>query len=309
MANPITSGAFPKLFDKNVREVFSGVWEDLTKAEGRIDTLFRRLPSDSNLEEFYEVGAIPDIPKWTGAMQYLPVYPGFYNKITPAEYGGGLIFERKFLDDKKFNVMMDNTAGLFESAYRVQEKAAADIFNHAFSSAFDFVTSEEAVAWCSSAHTTKSGVSTSSGFANAGTSALDKTSVAATWLLMRRFKNDIGERISINPDTLIVPDALADKAGEIIGTPSGLYSGESTKNMLSGRFKVVSWRLLDDNSTADWFMADSRMLKRFLIFLDRIKPEPHTFIDNETLASKVTLYMRFAAGPTQWRMIYGQNVA
>jgi hypothetical protein len=126
---------------------------------------------------------------------------------------------------------------------------------------------------------------------------------------MRRFKNDIGELISNNPDTIICPDSLADKFGEIVGTEKGLDMAEGNKNMLKGRFKIISWRLLDESSTKNWFMADSRMLKRFLMFLDRIKPEPHTFIDNETLASKVTIYMRFAAGPVAWRPIYGHTVS
>jgi hypothetical protein len=309
MANPITSSAFPRLFDKRIREVKEAVFQDLTKEEARVEELFNVISSDSNVEEWAEVGAIPDIPAFYGVLQTLAVYPGFYNKIEPAEYGAKLVYERKFLDDKKFNVMMANAEGLFTSAFRVREKTGANIFNNAFSSAFTFLTSEEGVSWCNSAHLTKAGVATTYGFGNAGTSALSHTSVAATWLLMRRFKNDIGERISVNPDTLVVPDYLGDKAEEIVGTPHGLYSAEGTINVQKGRFRVIRYRLLDDSSTKNWFMADSKMLKKYNIFIDRIKPESKTNIDFNTLMTEISVYFRVGAGPIEWRDIYGHQVS
>ncbi len=309
MAHPILESAFPKLFDKRIREVQENVWEDLTKTESFLDQLYRVIKSDSAVEEFAAVGAVPDIPEFNGVLQSLPVYPGYYNKIEPKEFGAKLMWERKFIDDKKFPVMMADAEGLFTSAFRVREKYAAKGFNNAFSAAFTFMTSEEGVSWCSSSHTTKSGAATTTGFDNAGTSALDKTSVAATYLLMRRFKNDIGERISINPDLLIVPDTLGDKADEIVGTPAGLYSAEGTINVQKGRFRVIRYRLLDDNSTKNWFMADSRMLKRVNLFIDRIKPETNTDIDKNTLMTEVSIYFRLGAGPIGWQALYGHEVS
>ena len=309
MAHPILESSFPKLFDKRIREVQENVWEDLTKTESFLDQLYRVIKSDSAVEEFAAVGAVPDIPEFNGVLQSLPVYPGYYNKIEPKEFGAKLMWERKFIDDKKFPVMMADAEGLFTSAFRVREKYAAKGFNNAFSAAFTFLTSEEGVSWCSSSHTTKSGVATTTGFDNSGTSALDKTSVAATYLLMRRFKNDIGERISINPDLLIVPDTLGDKADEIVGTPAGLYSAEGTINVQKGRFKVIRYRLLDDTSTKNWFMADSRMLKRINLFIDRIKPETDTDIDKNTLMTMVSIYFRLGCGPIGWQALYGHEVS
>jgi hypothetical protein len=309
MAHPILESSFPKLFDKRIREVQENVWEDLTKTESFLDQLYRVIKSDSAVEEFAAVGAVPDIPEFNGVLQSLPVYPGYYNKIEPKEFGAKLMWERKFIDDKKFPVMMADAEGLFTSAFRVREKYAAKGFNNAFSAAFTFLTSEEGVSWCSSSHTTKSGVATTTGFDNSGTSALDKTSVAATYLLMRRFKNDIGERISINPDLLIVPDTLGDKADEIVGTPAGLYSAEGTINVQKGRFKVIRYRLLDDTSTKNWFMADSRMLKRINLFIDRIKPETDTDIDKNTLMTMVSIYFRLGCGPIGWQALYGNEVS
>ena len=305
--NPMTSSQLPRLLDKRLREVSERAFKELS--EGRIEQLYRMLSTESAFEEFYEIGALPDIPEFNGELQFLSVAPGYYTKVEPKEFAGGVLFERKLLDDKKYNVMDNRAAMLAEAAARVREKYGVRPFAYAFSSAYDFQTSEEAVSLCSTAHTTKAGVSTATGFSNSGTSALSKTSVAATRLLMRKFKNDIGERISIEPDTLLVPDSLYDTAMEIVGTPAGYDTAALDKNMQAGRYKVIPYLRLDDYSTKNWFMLDSRLMKRFLLWLDRIKPEVNNQIDFNTYQVKHSIYFRIGNGFTNWRFIYGHNVA
>jgi len=305
MANPLTSAQFTRLLDKRLRDVFEDKFKTLPSM---IPALYREFPSDSAFEEFYEIGALPDIPEFSGKLEYVSPSPGYYTKIEPKEYAGGVMFERKLLDDKKYSVMDGRSSMLAESAARVKEKLGVRPFAYAFSSAFDFMTSEEGVALCSGSHTTKSGTSTSSGFSNAGTSALNQTSVAATRLLMRKFRNDISERINIEPDTLIVPDNLADKAMEIVGTDKGLYSAEGTTNVQKGRFKVVPYLRLDDYDTNNWFMTDSSLMKRFLVWITRISPEPNNTIDFETFTVKHSVYMRVGCGFLDWRFLYGHSV-
>ena len=303
----MTSSQFPRLLDKRLREVSERAFKELS--EGKIEQLYRMLSTESAFEEFYEIGALPDIPEFNGELQFLSVTPGYYTKVEPKEFAGGVLFERKLLDDKKYNVMDNRAAMLAESGARVREKYGVRPFAYAFSSAYDFQTSEEAVSLCSTAHTTKAGVSTASGFSNSGTSALSKTSVAATRLLMRKFKNDIGERISIEPDTLLVPDSLYDTAMEIVGTAAGYDTVGQDKNMQAGRYKVIPYLRLDDYSTKNWFMLDSRLMKRFLLWLDRIKPEVNNQVDFNTYQVKHSMYFRIGNGFTNWRFIYGHNVS
>jgi len=304
MANPLTSSQFTRLLDKRLREVSENTFKELPSM---IPTLYNTMGTDSAFEEFYEIGSLPDIPEFNGKLEYVAPSPGFYTKIEPKEYAGGVMFERKLLDDKKYSVLDGRAAMLAESAHRVREKLGVRQFAYAFSSAFDFQTNEEGVALCSSSHTTKAGVSTASGFSNAGTSALSKTSLAATRLLMRKFRNDIGERIVIEPDTILVPDNLYDTAQEIVGTPKGLDSAEGNINPQYGRFKIIPYLRLDDYSTTRWFMLDGKLLKRFSLWFDRIKPESNNTIDFETFLIKHSIYFRCGAGFTNWRYIFGQN--
>lgn len=307
MASPLDSSQFVRLLDKRLRSVSEAKYKDLPSM---IPKLFNMLPSDSAWEEFYAVGSVPDIPEFNGKLTFLGVAPGFHTKIEHKEFAGGIATERKLLDDKKYAVLDRRAAGLMESAHRVREKKAARAFTQAFSTAYDFMSSEEGTALCSSSHTTKSGTTTSSGFDNAGTSALTKTSVAATRLLMRRFRNDISERIDIGDDMgLVVPDNLADKASEIVGTPAGYDTAAMDKNMDYKRYEVIPYLRLDDSDTNNWFMVWKSQMKKDLIWMDRIAPELENIPDFHTKQLLHSIYFRISYGFIDWRFIYGHLVS
>lgn len=307
MASPLTSSQFTRLLDLRLRKVAEGTYNELPSM---IPELFNVVNSESAWEEFFEVGAVPDIPEFNGTMSTLGVAPGYHTKIEHKEYGGMLEIERKLIDDKKYPVLDNMSGGLMTSAQRVREKLGVSIFANAFSSAFDFMNREEGEALCSSSHGTKAGTSTSSGFDNAGTTALSKTSIAATRILMRQFRNDISERVEIGSNLgLIVPDNLADAASEVVGTPAGYDTAGQDKNMQAGRYKVIPYLRLDDYDTNNWFMVDLDKMKKALVWLDRIAPEIETNLDFQTKMNWISIYMRASCGFTDWRWIYGHQVS
>jgi len=309
MGSPATSAQFVKLLVDDLTEVSEFRYKELD--EGLVEKFYRQMDSQKAQEEFYGIGDMPDIPEFSGELEYLSRAPGYSTKIEPQEFAGGTMLERKLIDDKRYPVMEAKTMGLMEAAARVKEKKAVHPFAYMFSSAFDFMKSEEGVALCSSSHTTKAdGVSTSDGFDNAGTSAMTKGSVAATRILMRQFRSDIGERINVSDNLALVgPDELADTMDEIVGTPKGLYSGEGTKNVAYGRYKPMPILRLSDYDTNDWAMVDLDMMKKCLIWINRIMPPELTNTrDFDTYVLKFALYMRFANGFTDWRWIYGHSV-
>ena len=307
MGNPLDSAAFIRLLDTRLREVSEAKYKDLPRMLPR---LFRMIASDSAWEEFYSVGAVPDIPEFNGRVSYLPVYPGYHTRIEPKEYAAGIQSERKLLDDKKYSVLDNRAEGLMEAAHRTEEKKGASIFTGAFSTAFVYQSSEEGVSLCSSSHATKSGTSTTYGFDNSGTDALSKTSVAATRLAMRLFRNDISERIEVGDDlALVVPDNLADTAFEIVRTPKGYETPNQTVNMEAGRYEVIPYMRLDDTDTNNWFMVWKSQMKRDLLWIDRIKPELENTVDFETKMLKHSVYFRCAAGFIDWRWIFGNVVS
>jgi hypothetical protein len=274
-----------------------------------IPELYNVINSDSAWEEFFQVGDVPDIPEFTGKVSYLSVSPGYHLKIEPKEYSAGLQVERKLLDDEKYGVISTKAERLVTAAHRTQEKKGVRPFAFAFSTAFDYMESEEGIALCGT-HTTKSGTSTASGFDNSGTSALSKTSVAATRLLMRRFRNDISERIELSDNLgLIVPDNLADAAAEIVGTPKSLDTADGNINTQYNRYKVIPYLRLDDYDTNNWFMVDLDAMKQDLLWVNRVPIETKRTVDFETYLLKMAVYFRIAYGWKDWRWIYGHAVS
>lgn len=309
MGNPILSSDFPKLFDKNIREVMDGR-RKYNEQAAMIPKLFKRIDSNDPTEEFYSVGKVPDIPEFGGELSALSVAPGYHTKIEPKEFAAKLTIQRKFLDDMKWSVFNDNAAGLQDAADRTREKRAVRIFTNAQSSAFDFQTSEEGVAWSSSSHTTKSGVSTATGFDNAGTSAMSKTSVAATWILMHQFKDDIGEMSEPSGNIgIIVPFNLADKAAEIVGTRVGLDTAEGNMNPQFKRYTIIPYPRLDVTDTNDWTMVDLDAMRKDLVFIDRIGDDINTHIDFQTFMTEISLYFRCGFGVLDWRWGYNHKVS
>jgi hypothetical protein len=307
MANPLDRASFVELLETRHREVSERKYKDLPSV---ISKLYRMLPSDSAWESFYNVGSVPDIPLFNGALTSLGISPGYYTKIEPKQFAGQIINERTLMDDKKYPVFDRIAEGLTESAHRVREKYAVRPIGYAFSTAFDFMESEEGVALCSSSHTTKSGTSTSSGFDNAGTSAMSKTSIAATRIIMKQFRNDISERIDTDDSfAIICPDELEETAYEIVKTPAGYDTVGKDVNFQYGKYEIIPISRLSDIDSNNWFMALKSRMKNDLVFIDRVTPEYKTTVDWATYAIMQAIYMRIAAGWLDWRWIYGHEVS
>lgn len=307
MPSRLDSTQFVRLLDQRLREVSENKFKDLPSM---IDRLYRVVDSDSAWEEFYSIGSVPDIPEFNGKLSTLGIAPGFATRIEPKEFAAQLIAERKLIDDKKYAVLDDRAEGLMVSANRVREKKAMKPFGYAFSTAFEFMESEEGEALCSSSHTTKSGTSTSDGFDNAGTSAMNKTSVAATRLLMRGFRNDISEHIDVGDDLAIVcPDSLYETAYEIVKTPAGYDTAGKDANFQYNRYELIPYRRLDDVDSNNWGIVWKSQMKKDLIWIDRIKPELKNTVDSDTYTLKQAIYFRCASGFIDWRWIFWHNAS
>lgn len=308
MGSPIVSDQFVRLLDDRLNEVAYNKFNDLPSM---IPQIFNVAKSEKAWEEFYSVVGPGDIPEFTGVLSYLSVTPGFHRKVEHKEYAAGLAFQRKFIDDKRYSVLDDGVGQLMASAHRTREKQGVRPFAFGDSTAYDYMTeNEENVALFSSSHTTKAGVSTTSGFDNLGSDSLTKANVAATRILMRKFKADNGQRIDMPDDfALVVPDDLADTALEIVGTAAGYETDALTKNMDYQRYRVIPWLRLSDHDTNDWYMVCMGMMKRDLVWYDRILPEPNNTVDFDSFQVKSSVYFRNSYLFKDWRFGYKHVVA
>ena len=305
----INRETFVKLLDKNLTDV-SAESSKFMEMKSMISVLFREISSNRPYEEFFTYGGVPDIPAFNGHLTTLNMHPGYSSKVEPKEYAGQLQYGRKLLDDQSFLTLQDGSRGLMESAWRVADKKAVSIFANASSTAFDYLTSEEGVALASSSHTTRyPGVSTTDGFSNSGSTPLSKTAVAATKILMHKFKQSNGERYETGDEySLIVPDALADTAYEIFNTSKEVDSANNNANPYYKRYNIIPYMRLDDYTTTSWGLVDTKRMKQDLLWIWRIKPEAKREIDWSTYATMQAVYTRFGCGFKDWRWLYWHTV-
>jgi len=306
MGSPVTSAQFRKLVEGKVQRVVRNTYDQIPSVK---DKIYDVITSDRAYEDFYGITGIQDIPRFNGQLSYLSMFPGWYTKIEPKEFAGGIQFERKLLDDERYGVLTDRASLLSESVRRVQVKYEVRPFAYAATAAFDFTTSEEGVALASNSHATKSGVSTSSGFDNLGTSPITNTSIATTRLTMKMFRDDIGERFNMPDDlVLIVPQTQEEAAWTFVKTQSGYQTAASDKNFHADRYEIMALPYLDDYDTASWGMASKSLMKKYMKWIERIKPDPNTTWDFDTFMLKLSIYLRFANGVTGWRHLYWHQV-
>jgi hypothetical protein len=177
------------------------------------------------------------------------------------------------------------------------------VFNNAFSSTY---TGGDGVELCGAHPYSPSNATTQS---NAGSTALSYDSVIATRKLMKSFVDDKGNKIPINPDTILVPLELEDTAWTAVESMSKPGTANNDGNFVRSRgFNVITWDYLNDAN--NWFMMDSRLMGLFANWFDL---EPMEFAADPSsdynLVAKYRGYMRYSYGWSDWRWVYGHEVA
>ena len=266
-----------------------------------VPDLFNVMTSDAAYEKTSAVGMVPDFVEFTGKIQEVKPTQEYDKTYVFTEYAAKIEIQRKLAADDQYRVMSQYPKGLATSASRSREKLGASIFDLAFTYA---PTDGDAVSLCSTAHPSNvAGVATQS---NSGTSALSATNVDTNRINMAAFRNDIGELITIQPDTLIVPRALEQTGWEIINSKGKVDTANNNANFHQGRYKLVVWDMLTD--TNNWFFTDYSMQKDYLIWWNR---EPNQFFqdkDSNTMVAMYLGYYRVGTGWDDWRWVYGSNV-
>ena len=248
------------------------------------------------------VGAYGSIAAHSGTVDYQDLTQKYDKTTTFTPYSGGIKIARELNDDQLYH-SFDNLAKSlgFAMAYR-REEDAASIFNEAATST---PSDGDGVPLLSASHPSNApGVAVQS---NKGSSAVSPTSVAATRLLMRDFRNDQGQRIMVKGSMIVCSPDKEQTVWEIIKTPGKVNTADNDLNFLKGRYKLVAWDFLRDSN--DWFMIDERYMKMFLIWFNRIETEFGQDKDSDTFNAKYFAYMRYGFNFYDWIWTYGHVVS
>jgi len=296
------------ILEPGLKAIFQNTVKELPQM---VPTLFNMGTDNTSYVKTSSIGAMGDMQDFdeTGVIQYDDVSQGYDVKIEFKQFALGFQIARKLYDDQLYNVINKEPRKLAMSAIRTREARGASIFSDAFSgsgSISGILTHSEGLSLCNSAHTSNG----SSGYtnqSNTGTTAFSATAVEATRRLMAAFTDDRGNIQSINPDLLIVPRALESKAYTLIATKGEIDSAENNANFHYGKYKLAVWDRLA--SSTDWFFVDSGLMKLMLDWYTRIPLEFGQDMSFDTMVSKFRAYERYGYGFTDWRFIFGHDVA
>lgn len=304
MPIPLLSEGFPDALEPGIREWF---FQGMLRRTTLRTQLFNVYQGQKDTDHFENFGAIaPDA--WrnynnTGRAASVGFDRGYKTNITPGEFIVELPIKRKFIEDNLYPQIMNPTMQLGDSYALLTEVDAASVLNNAFSSSY---LGGDAVALCSASHPNapdNTGVTQS----NTGTAALNYANVEATRLLMQAFKDDKGNLVAVVPDTLIVPPALEFTAQQLFGSPDDPTTANRAKNPRYGAYNIIRWDYLTDSN--NWFLVDSFRMKMNLLWNDRVPLDIHLKAGDTSIEAIWIARSRYGYGWTDWRWIYGQNVA
>jgi phage major head subunit gpT-like protein len=295
----VASENFGYLLDPGLRKIFM----DEYMLPGLVaDQLYSKEKSSKAVEYDLGIGGMGDLEEFDGTIPYGDFHMQYRVSYTHKEWVKGIKIERKLVDDDLYNVINKRPQQLALVARRTREKHGASLFNNAFNTST--FAGGDGLALCANAHTA---VGTTTTQDNSGTTALSTTAVEATRLLMINYLDETDNLINVMPDTILVPPNLEETAWQIVKTDREVGTANNTMNFNMGKYKVLVWNFLTD--TNNWFMIDSKYMKLFLKWFDRIPQEFNKDKDFDTYISKWSTYGRYSYGFSDWKWIYGHQVA
>lgn len=309
------SDHWSELVEPRLRQAFFVGFGQEDRRRSMLPELFNIQGSETADEKILAIGGL-STRGWnfedSGRVPYDEIVKGYEETLTHHEFAKGVIVERKLIDDNRIGRVLNKVEALGDSAFRMREKAGANVFINAFSSATtetldDFGTDAvgaDLVALCSTAHP-RNPLDTGTTDSNEGTLSLTDANVSTTRQLMAEMVDLNGDLINVMPDEILVPPELEDTALTIVRSAQDPDSANNAINPQAGRFTVKVWHYLTDANA--WFMMDSGRRRSSLQWYDRIPLEFAREGDFETLQSKFRAYARFSLGWSDYRWIYGQN--
>lgn len=235
-----------------------------------------------------------------GSISYDTAQQGTVSRYTHITYGLGYQVTLEELQDNLYEkVSFKRTTRLARSVHETEETIHANILNRAFNSSFTGGDGKELIA---TDHPTASGNQS-----NELTVAADLSEASIEDLVIQvaNAKDSRGLRTSIKPKCLLVPNELMFEAHRIVKSVLQNDTANNATNAIRqmGVFPdgIIVWPYLTDSDA--WFIKTDCMFG--LMHYDRMAPSFDRDTDFDSKNLKASVIMRFSAGHTDWRQIFG----
>jgi hypothetical protein len=245
----ITTGSFSKALWPGIN-----AWYGKAYNEHKVEwtDLFDKYTSRKAFEEDVSVSSfgLAQVKGEGESVSYDTERQGFITRYQHVVYALGFIITREMVEDDLYDVVGERKAkGLAFSMRQTKEILAANVYNRAFNSSY---TGGDAKELCATDHPNIAGGI----YANElSTSAdLSEAALEQACIDLMKFTNDRGLKISIMPQSLIVPVDLSFEADKIMKTEYEVGTANNTVNVVRSRFPggvKVNHYLIDTDA---WFI-------------------------------------------------------
>lgn len=309
MPDVAISENFGDLLDPRFRKIYTTEYQENIK-ESMVPMLFQMVnPGKRDNYKVSGVGAMADMSDFDGSITYDSFGQLYDTTIEFPELASGFKVERKLADDELFGIMDGRPRQMAQAVARTREKKGAGIFNEGFTattSSSEYLSGGDTKPLFSDSHPYSPDDSTTQD--NKGASAMTAITIEATRRIGKRgIYNDRGELLDVNYDMIICTSEKEEIAWEVINSKGKVETANNNRNFHYGRYKLAVWDRLSDAD--NWFMVDSKLMKLFLIWLDRVAPEYRYDRDFDTLVAKWSVYGRWNCWYGDWKFAYGHLVS
>lgn len=285
----------------NLKTTFNNAFDS---APSQWQKVAMMVPSTARSNDYKWLSTFPRMQKWIGEKAVKALAASGYS-LTNDDWEATVEVDRNDIEDDNLGIYAPQAQMAGFSAKQLPDEIVFDLVSKGFISlCYDgqyFFDIDHPVAGQSVSNKGSKKLS-------ADTLAAAKASYGAARTAMKKFKDDEGRPLNINPNVLLVPPALEDTARALL-TVDKLEDGKA--NPYKGTAElVVDARLLSDDA---WFLLDTTKPIKPFIYQERKKPD---FVQQtDPQADDVFMRRKFkfgaearaAGGYGFWQLAYGSD--
>lgn len=302
MSSPMTTGSLAKLLYPGVNKFFLNKYNE---HQTQYTALFDTQSSKRNFEEDQAIVGLGlmNTKAELGSVQYDSMRQGWIQRYTHVTYALGFMVSRELVEDNLYSeISLKKASMLAFSARQTKEIIAANVYNRAQTSGYN---GGDGVPLLSASHPNVSGSTYSNKLtvaANLSEAALEQACID-----IRKYTDDRGLRIAINPKQLIIPVDLEFEAYRILKSVGRVGTANNDPNALKDMGKFPGGVTVNNylTSTTAWFIRTDcpEGMKHF----ERRGLEFTTDNDFDTENAKFKATERYSFGWTDPKALYGSE--
>lgn len=297
----ITEAGFTNSVQPGIKRFFASELNNIPEGS-LIGPMYKMDSSEKPDEKYLEIEDMGNVPVFTGDLQYTEFREGNSKTLTHIERAMGLKIQRKLIDDDLYGIIQTMVQKMGTSMRYAYELDAAAPFVNAANTTY---TGFDGLALGSTAHTF---LSTSTTQSNLGTTAFSYAALDAAIIASRKFKNSQDRFIlNVMMDGLLGPPDLDSQMREVIESKLKPGGALNNINAYNDKFTILTTPFLTD--TNDWFLFDSKRMKEYLIWIQRIPTEFGNDGTFDGFVKKYRVYSRYSNQAIHWPWVYCNSVS